>query len=115
MRTRSLACKAKYHKERNINFWMVQEKKKVYFKSKIALHKNNVKETWHIVNELLGKPKKLSSLSLIVKKKQCDDPEIVANHFNEHFASVASKLVNKLPSPSNTFYDYLNSPSKNSF
>ena len=115
MRTRSLASKVKYHKERNIYSRMVQEKKKVYFKSKIALHKNNVKETWHIVNDLLGKPKKLSSLSLIIKKKHCDDPEIVANHFNEHFASVASKLVNKLPSPSNTFHDYLNSPSKNSF
>ena len=94
---------------------MIQEKKKVYFKSKIALDKNNVKETWHIVNDLLGKPKKLSSLSLVIKKKHGDDPEIVANHFNEHFASVASKLVNKLLSPSITFYDYLNSPSKNSF
>ena len=73
---------------------MVLEKKKVYFKSKIALHKDNVKETWHIVNDLLGKPKKLSSLSFIIKKKHCDDPKIVANHFNEHFASVASKLVN---------------------
>ena len=57
MRTRSLT-KAKYHKERNIYSWMEQEKKKVYFKSKVALHKNNVKETWHIVNDLLGKPKK---------------------------------------------------------
>ena len=57
----------------------------------------------------------MSSLSLIIKKKHCDDPEIVANHFNKHFASVASKLVNKLSSPSNTLYDYLNSPSKNSF
>ena len=36
---------------------MVLEKKKVYFKSKIALHKNNVKETCHIINDLLGKPK----------------------------------------------------------
>ena len=61
---------------------MVQEKKKDYFKSKLALHKNNVKETWHIVNDLLGKPK-LSSLSLIIKKKHSNDPEIVANHFNE--------------------------------
>ena len=66
MRTRSLASKAKYHKERNIYSRMVQEKKKVYFKSKIALHKNNVKETWHIVNDLLGKPKKLSFLFLII-------------------------------------------------
>ena len=55
------------------------------------------------------------SLSLITKKKNCNDPEIVANHFNEHLASVASKLVNKLPSPTNTFYDYLNSPSIYSF
>ena len=50
-----------------------------------------------------------------MKKKHCNDPEIVANHFNKHFASVASKLVNKLPSPLNTFYDYLNLLSKNSF
>ena len=57
----------------------------------------------------------MSSSSLIIKKKHCDDPEIVANYFNEHFASVASKLVNKLSSPSNRFYDCLNSPSKNSF
>ena len=67
MRTRSLTSKAKYHKERNIYSWMVQEKKKVYFKLKIALHKNNVKETWHIINDLLGKPKKLSFSSLIIK------------------------------------------------
>ena len=80
----------------------------------------NFERTWISIimmvnNDLLGKPKKLSSSSLIIKEKHCDDPEIIANHFNKHFASVASKLVNKLPSPSNTFYDYLNSPSKNSF
>ena len=61
------------------------------------------------------KTKKLSSSSLIIKKKYCNDPEVVANHFIKHFASVASKRVNKLPSPSSTFYDYLNSSSKNSF
>ena len=93
---------------------MVQEMKKIYFKSKIALHKDNVKETWHIINDLFRKPKNCF-LPLIIKKKHCDNLDIVANHFNEHFASVASKLVNKLPSPSNTFHDYLNSPSKNSF
>ena len=47
MKTRSLISKAKYHKKRNVCFWMGNEKK--IFKSKIALHKNNVKETWHIV------------------------------------------------------------------
>ena len=39
------------------------------------------------------KTKKLSYSSLIIKKKHCDDPKIITNYFNEHFASVASKLV----------------------
>ena len=57
MRTRSLTSKAKYHKERNIYSRMVQEKKTVYFKLKTALHKNNVKETWHINNDPLENQK----------------------------------------------------------
>ena len=38
-------------------------------------------------------------------------PQPVANHFNNHFSTVAEKLVDSLPSSNTTFSEYLRAPS----
>ena len=67
------------------------------------------------MNNLLGRaPKSSGSTSLEVDGNLVNDPIELADAFNEHFATVAEKLVRKLPNSNAKFTDYLTSSNSSS-
>ena len=103
--------KHEFNKIRNKYFHVLKEKKKSHFEKIFQQHKSNIKETWKIINKLLGKTKTSHCSSLNIDNNQLSTDKLaIANHFNNHFANIASKLVNDLPTPTKHYSEYLNSP-----
>ena len=79
--------------------------KKLYFSNLIVKYKNNIKKTWEVIRESIGKgkcnhqnfPKKI-----IVGGKDITNEELIAKNFNRYFSEIGPKLAKKIQtSPSN--------------
>ena len=62
----------------------------------------------------MGKSKVRTCSSLVINNHIDTDPLAIANHFNNHFASAASKLTENLPNNVTQYKDYLPAPFLNS-
>ena len=70
--------------------------KKNLFKT-FEKHKHNIKETWKIINNLLGNAKTPLCSSLSINGQTVQNFSKITNHFNEYFVGVAKQLVFNLP------------------
>ena len=111
---KNLLSKVNYNKAKNIYFRTLKEKKEAHYSSVFKRHKNNLKQIWKIVNNLLGKNKLDPCSTLKINNQLTSDAATIANHFNLHFAEVGIRLVNNLPPTSHNFKEYLPLPSSNS-
>ena len=111
---KNFLSKVNYNKARNVYFRTLKEKKKAHNSSVFKRHKNDLKQTWKIVNNLLGKKKLDPCSTLKINNQLTSDAATIGNHFNLHFAEVGNKLVNKLPPTSHNFQEYLPVPTLNS-
>ena len=80
--------------------------KRDYLTNKIDENVGNSKKLWDQLKKLgySSKKKESSNVVLEIDGETCLDPKKVANCFNGFFTTVASKLVNKLPSSFNLFH-----------
>ena len=65
--------------------------KKLYFSKLILKYKNNIKKTWHVIKEAIGKEKyKQQNLpkKILVDKKSITETESIAKSFNKHFTQI---------------------------
>ena len=114
MRKPSELNKQKYCKARNKYDRMIKMKKQNYIKSKLEENKYNLRETWRIINNLLGRKTQQQTNPMSINGTLVTDDVIVANHFNDYFSSVADNLVKTIPTSSSFFYNYLNKSVGNS-
>ena len=75
---------------------------------------NDIKNTWKLINSLIGKAKFSSCKSLNVNNTVFDNPKNIANCFNDYFASASIKLIEKLPPKESHFSDNIKFSSPNS-
>jgi len=85
--------------------YLVKSTKAAYFSNKVEEHKHDSKGLWHHLKSLGYKTKTKSSSNIVlnINDEICHDSSTVANHFNTFFTTVASSLVDKLPSAKNIF------------
>jgi len=97
---------SEFCKYRNRTQRAVKEAKTTYFESKIEEYKNSPKSLWKQFKNLgySSKQKENSNIVLKIDNENNHDPNVVANHFNNFFTTVASSLVSKLP-PAPKVYD----------
>ena len=89
--------KKKYQKIRNFYFHLINNKKKTFIQNKLKSHTNDIKKTWQVLNNLMGRNLfKLQTTSLLHKNKTLTDNIEIANAFNEHFSNAAVKLAKNL-------------------
>jgi hypothetical protein len=94
-----------YCKQRNIVQKLCNKAKADYFNNQTELHKNDPKKLWKQFKKLgyQQKSKSDSKMVLSVNNENCHDDKLIANHFNSFFTTIASKLVEKLPSSTGRF------------
>ena len=67
----------------NIN---ISETKRTYYHNTFRNYKNNVKQTWRIINDTLGKRNKKTNQPISIEHKNSlnTDPNKIANTFNDY-------------------------------
>ena len=67
--------------------------------------KSNIKRTWNILNEVLGRTKRDTTSEFFkIDQEKISDPKLIANHFNTFFVNIGSRDNN---TDDNGFNEYL--------
>ena len=71
---------------------IIKEQKSRYYKNKISEYSRDLKKVWEVINQLRGKNKKSIKPIFKVDGVIILQRRLIANKFNEYFASLATKL-----------------------
>ena len=93
---------------------MKKTKKQNYIKLMLEQNRNNLRATWGIINQPIGKKKKNTTNSDIMNGALLTDERQIANEFDNYFSSIADNLVKKIPNSLTHFTNYLGNSFKNS-
>ena len=90
---------------------MIKNAKRAYYEKKIDAAKNNQKATWKLINEVINKRTRSSSLPSRFKtgSSSLTDPKDIANSFCKYFATIGSELASKIPHQNVSIRTFLNS------
>ena len=101
---------AEYVTFRNLYNKLLRAAKKLYFEKELRINQSNIKRTWDLIKSALNKKseKSASVTSILINNCTIEDPELIANHFNNFFTSVAASIVddiNRCDRPPNFLQD----------
>ena len=71
---------------------IIKHQKDQYYCNKILENAENSKKMWEVINEVRGKKKKTIKPQFVVDGVRIVERRVIANKFNEYFASIASKM-----------------------
>ena len=70
---------------------LIRKLKRQYMTTRFEQCKSNIKKTWNILNEVLGRAKRdTTSESFIIDQHKISDPKLIANHFNNFFINIGN-------------------------
>ena len=80
-----------------------------YFSGRFESVKNNLKETWKLINQVINKSKRKPSLpnTFNYRNKTLTDPSKIANHFCDYFTNIDANLAKQIPSVDTPFNSFL--------
>ena len=92
-----------------------RENKRVHFAEKFLENKDNSSKIWKEIRSLVNlKPSKSSSIKILDEnEKLTSDSGKIANIFNEHYATLGSKVQQKIPTQEGDYNFYLDKRDKN--
>ena len=109
------ANEQRYKQFRNRLTTIIRSAKRNHYASKLNSNKNNVKNTWREINNILGKNKKAELPDKIDDGQQvASNPSDISQSFNNYFTSIGSLLASKIPH-TNTHFTYLHDSNPSSF
>ena len=87
-----------------------EDSKKKYFQEKLSFYKNDIKNTWKTLKDVIGKtkinenrlPKKIA-----LENKEITDQKTIAEEFNEFYVNIGPNLTSKIPRNNNDYKSYL--------
>lgn len=91
------SLKEEYRRIRNKVTAKIRLAKKRYYMNKFAESRGNLQKTWASVNELIGKPSKKKIDDTIKKTFGACDLAVLANEFNNSFATITKTLSKDNP------------------
>ena len=85
-----------YKSYKNLFENLKKNSKRSYYQDKLKKCEGNIKSTWKIMKEIVGKVKinkKNLPKQLVINNKKITDKTEIANNFNEFFANVGPKFA----------------------
>lgn len=77
---------------------LIQVSRKLYYNNALDEHKNNLKQTWQILKEVVGLPNKSAcSKTFLINNQEVTNPNEIANSLNEYFVNVGANLASSIP------------------
>ncbi len=87
---------------------LIRVSKRNYYADKLKEFKHNSKQTWNVLNNILGRNNKPTIASQFkLNNIQVSDPTLIANGFNSYFVNVGSNLAREIPPADINFQDFL--------
>ena len=80
----------------------------MYFSRQFYKHKNDIKNTWKVINEALHSKNDTDPPKYVFKDdRKVDDPAEIAEVFNEYFVNIGPNLANNIPNSNTNFRNFL--------
>ena len=114
LRNRSDENKSKYKTYRNQLTNIIRTSRKNYYSEKLNRAKSNMKSTWGIINDLIGKKRKKPLTDNFTMDNVNIKSEDIAHSFNSFFVNIGPNLANKLSKPNESFSKFLPEPANSS-
>ena len=72
---------------------------RLYFESKIEQHKNDIKNTWKVLEEILNRNNRRRQLPSVFNHDSIEisDPKEITDQFCEYFTNIGPSLASKIP------------------
>ena len=88
---------------------LIRKSKRKYFFSKFEHAKNNMKQTWKTINNVIGRGKKQSAQSKFKAEdgSSVTNPKEISNQFNDFFVNVGPKLASSIQNTGKQYFAYL--------
>ncbi len=108
--------KRKFVRYKNKLTNVIRAAKKNYYTMMFNKEKNNLTNTWKLINNILKKNKKPSQppVSFKVNNSNIVDPKTIAHQFNNFFTNVGPELAQKIPGSNSDPLDYISDDFPNS-
>ncbi len=92
----------RYRHYRNLYNRLKTSAKRDYYHNKLDLHKSNIRQTWQVYRELMGKLNDKTSIPdmFIIDGRQVSDRAAIADGFTSYFTNIGKSLASKIPSGS---------------
>ena len=101
---------------KNILTKTLRAEKRKYFQNKISLFKNDIRNTWKIINSAINKHNDKHQITKIkLNNEVIHDSNNIASAFNNYFSHIGKDLAKSIPSTPKKFDDFLRTPNPNSF
>ena len=110
---KTIENKNSYKIVRNLYFHTLSRKKHEHYPQKFPALRQNLKATWKMLNNIMGRNKRNhNDSSVIINDNEVTDFQLIANKFNEYFSIVAEKQMEKIPHPNQNPLKYLENQPK---
>ena len=115
-KTGSPILRQAFQQIRNKVTYKIRSLRGEYFSKSIETNKNDLRKTWKILKQAIGRDVKATSIDHV----KLGDDEIISDKlkiseaFNEHFVSLGERLAEEIPEFAFTSGDYLSKTKKNS-
>lgn len=95
---------------------LIRQAERSYYDEQLKNNVGNIKQSWKVINEIINKKKKtvLKSNKIIVNEKTEENPEIIANAFNDYFVNIGKNISDSVPVCNTHYSTYLPEPNPNS-
>ena len=104
----STSNKSRYIRYRNILTSSLRLAKQSYYSKQFDKYKFDVKSTWKVINEALKTKTNTDPPKQILKDGlQIDDPQAMAEAFNDFFVNLGPNLASKIPDSQTEFHSFL--------
>ena len=101
---RGLIQRRQFNMYKNALTWVINKIRRKYYHEKFENDMKDTRKTWSNVNQLLGRGRKEPVRRIITDEGRIVEGPSLANHFNNYFTSVVSRIMESLPRDVNFNY-----------
>ena len=110
LKHRTYRNETQYKNYKNLFESLKLKSKNNYYSNLIIKYKNDIKKTWQVMKELLGKTKTTTNnlpKKIIVNNNEIKDKKAIAEYFNKFFVNVGPNLASSIPLIADNYKTYL--------
>ena len=110
LKKRTIESETEYKTYKRLYETIKKRSKKLHFSKLISKYKDNVKKTWTVIKDVIGKSKCTQNnfpKKIIHESKTITDSHIIAQKFNSFYTNIGPNLAKKIENSSISFESYI--------